>query len=164
MTNKSIQSIAETDAESVAREHLVQLLEGGFAPVVILLREFHFDKTSHMFDGLPFSAWGILEHMRWRQSTLIQFMKNPDAHPDIWPEPFWPENNSPDNEDAWNQAIDDFEKDLKEVMNISEDPATPLFQRQKNEKSIYWAAVAILQHNAYHIGQIKTIGRQLGVW
>ena len=41
---------------SVIREELATLLQGGFAPVVTLLREFHYDKTAVVLEGLPFSA------------------------------------------------------------------------------------------------------------
>lgn len=149
---------------AIARDHLAELLKGGFAPVVILLREFHYNKTDHMLDGLPFSTWSLLEHMRWRQRILLCFMKDPDSHQNVWPEPYWPDNPVPESESTWNKAIDSFEQDLSEVIAIVRDENTALFAEQGNGKSIYWAAVAILQHNAYHIGQIKAIGRQLGVW
>ncbi|ELR73546.1 hypothetical protein C900_02631 [Fulvivirga imtechensis AK7] len=153
----------ESDMEAT-RDHLAELLKGGFAPVVILLREFHYNKTDYMLDGLPFSTWSLLEHMRWRQLILLRFMNDPQNHHNVWPDPYWPDNPVPANEGAWNDAIDSFEQNLNEVIAIVKNRNTHLFGPQKNGKSIYWAAVAILQHNAYHIGQIKAIGRQLGVW
>ena len=146
------------------REELAALLQGGFAPVVILLREFHYDKTAVVLEGLPFSAWSLLEHMRQRQDQLLRFMKSPEEVQELWPAAYWPENPVPEDEAAWHNAINRFEKDLEEMIGIVKDPDSPLFEKQQNGKSLCWVAVATLQHNAYHIGQIKAIGRQLGVW
>lgn len=153
----------ENDAETL-RQDLATLLRGGFAPVVILLREFHFDKAAIVLDGLPYSAWSLLEHMRRRQTILLNFMKDPGSGHEVWPEAYWPENPDPQSKERWDHAIDEFEAELEEVIQLVKDPETPLFEKQQNGQTLFWAAVAILQHNGYHIGQIKAIGRQLGVW
>jgi hypothetical protein len=82
----------------------------------------------------------------------------------VWPEAYWPQNFSPSNEQIWEQAISDFEKDLEKIIQIVKDPLKNIFTKQANDKTIFWAVISNIQHNAYHIGQIKTIGRQLGVW
>lgn len=146
------------------RESLIELLKGGFAPVVILLREFHFDKTGIVLDGLHFSAYTLLGHMHARQITLLNFMKDPIHNLNVWPEAHWPQKFKPENEEAWQKAIADFEMNLEEMITIVKDPESRLFEKQKNGQTLFWAATANLQHNAYHIGQIKAVGRQLGVW
>ena len=146
------------------REETAELLRGGFAPVVTLLREFHFDKAGILLEGMPFSAWSVLEHMRSRQGLLLQFMRNPEKVKDLWPEPWWPADPVPENEGVWNAAIESFDHDLKEIISRVADQQTNLVRPQHNGKTLLWAATSVIQHNAYHIGQIKTIGRQLGVW
>ncbi len=155
---------APETVSKVLKSNLSELLKGGFAPVVILLREFHFDKTGVALAGLPYSVWSLLEHMRHRQSLFLDFIKTPARVQDLWPEAYWPGHTAPENEQQWLGAISSFEKDLSEIIATVENPSTPLFEPQPNGKTIFWAAVANLQHNAYHIGQIKAIGRQLGVW
>lgn len=150
--------------DDVVRGSLKELLIGGFAPVVILLKEFHFDKTGIVLDGLHFSVWSLLRHMHERQQLLLNFMKNPDNHQDLWPEPYWPQDFVPENEQVWKESIARFESDLNAMINIIDNPQSRLFQVQRNSKTLFWAAIANLQHNAYHIGQIKAVGRQLGVW
>lgn len=49
----------EQNFNSQLREQLTDLLKGGFAPVVILLREFHYDKTGIVLPGLHFSAFSF---------------------------------------------------------------------------------------------------------
>lgn len=150
--------------DQLLKEHLVELLRGGFAPVVILLREFHFDKAGIALDGLPFSAYSLLEHMRHRQQVLLAFMKNPQAQGETWPEAYWPADPVPANEAQWVEAIDGFEKELQEMIQLVGQKEGELLQVYEKGKTLAWAAMTTFHHNAYTIGQIKAIGRQLGVW
>lgn len=154
----------DQNANRLVRNELTQLLQGGFAPVVILLREFHYDKAGVVLDGLHFSVWSLLGHMHHRQVTLLNFMKHPEDNLQVWPESYWPTDYEPDNEQTWKNAINSFENDLAEMIRIVKDPDSQLYEVQENAKTLFWAAIANLQHNAYHIGQIKAVGRQLGVW
>lgn len=156
--------MVDTQYDNNFKNHLLELLRGGFAPVVILLREFDYNKTGVVLEGLHFSAWSLLRHMIHRQRVLLDFMKDSEEHQNIWPEPFWPQDHIPKDEAEWRNAIEVFEKDLEGIINIVKNPETNLQINTGNGKSLFWAAVANLQHNAYHIGQIKAVGRQLGVW
>ncbi|WP_187264800.1 hypothetical protein [Pontibacter beigongshangensis] len=160
---------SHTNPDTLLRTHLVELLTGGFAPNVILLREFQFEKAAVMLNGLHFSAWVLLGHMRARQQTLLRFMQDPQQNQEVWLDAHWldahwPENHQPASEQEWQQAIDAFEKELQEMILIVQDPERQLFEVHPNGKTLAWAAITALHHNSYHIGQLKTIGRQLGVW
>jgi len=146
------------------REHLVELLRGGFAPVVILLREFHYDKAGIALAGLPFSAYALLEHMRHRQRVLLDFINDPEGERDTWPDAYWPDHLVPSSEEAWLQAIELFEKELDEMIIVVQAVEVDIFKPNSNGKSICWAVMTTFHHNAYTIGQVKAIGRQLGVW
>ncbi|PRY10225.1 hypothetical protein CLV24_115142 [Pontibacter ummariensis] len=150
--------------EGLVREQLVELLKGGFAPNVILLREFDHRKAGIVLDGLHFSAWVLLGHIHARHTTLLNFMKDPGKHGNVWPDAPWPQNYAPQSQQEWNAAIDRYEADLEEMMAIVKSPNTELFRKQENGKTLSWAAMTTLHHTGYHIGQLKTIGRQLGVW
>ncbi|OKL40432.1 hypothetical protein [Pontibacter flavimaris] len=150
--------------DSLVRAQLVELLEGGFAPNVILLREFDYQKAGVILAGLHFSAWVLLGHIWARQQTLLQFMRHPEQDTDVWPDAHWPENHQPQSEQEWNAAIDAYAHELEEMISLVKDPATELFKVQPNGKTLSWAAMTTLHHTGYHIGQLKTIGRQLGVW
>lgn len=114
-------------------------------------------------EGLHFSAWMLLGHIRWRHNILLEFMKNPDDDRELWPPTFWPENHQPGSECEWNEEIDKYEHELEEMIFIVLDLESDLF-KEYNGKSMFWAALTALHHTGYHIGQLKTIGRQLGVW
>ena len=152
------------DHQNELREQLTELLWGGFAPNVVLLREFDHKKAGIILDGLHFSAWILLGHIRARHKVFLQFMKQPSQNIDLWPDAPWPQNHQPKSAEEWNSAIDEYETDLKEMINFIKDPGNPLFEKQTNERNFSWAAMTVLHHTGYHIGQLKTIGRQLGVW
>lgn len=154
----------QTEDKKLFREQFIEFLKGGFAPNVILLREFSFEKAGIILDGLHFSAWILIGHIRARQKVLLDFIKEPDKDHDLWPEAQWPENYQPNARKEWDEEIDKYEKELQEVIKLVNDPATDLFIIQKNGKTISWATMTLFHHTGYHIGQLKTIGRQLGVW
>jgi hypothetical protein len=157
-------NIDTTSETSRVREELTELLKGGFAPLVILLREFHYDKAGIVLPGLPFSAWSLLKHMTHRQTILLEFMREPQKYPDVWPDAYWPPSPLPESEFEWVNVIHLFEKDLEEMINIVNDSQRDLTAIHENGKTLSWAAMTCLHHNAYTIGQIKIVGRQLGVW
>lgn len=150
--------------DKLIREQLVELLEGGFAPNVTLLREFDYKKVGVILDGLHFSAWILLGHIRARHLILLHFMKDPEKYPDVWPDAHWPENHTTCSNQEWTEAIDQYEHELNEMIAIVKDTESQLFKTQGNGKSLSWAAMTALHHTGYHIGQLKTIGRQLGIW
>ena len=132
--------------------------------MVILLREFHFDKTGIVMPGLHFSAFSLLGHMRKRQQRLLSFIKDPQSSPDVWEDAYWPQQFKPKNKEEWQEEINQFEQELEQVIALVQDPHTDLFAVQENGKTRSWAAMALFHHNGYHIGQMKALGRQLGVW
>ncbi|QCR21381.1 hypothetical protein [Pontibacter sp. SGAir0037] len=155
---------SDEEMAALIREQLVELLIGGFAPNVILLREFDYKKAGIMLDGLHFSAWVLLGHMQARQRVLLDFMREPENNLNVWPDAPWPPNHSPATDQEWFNAINQFESDLQEMIALVKDPEADLFHVKSNGKTLSWAAMTALHHNGYHIGQLKTIGRQLGVW
>lgn len=132
--------------------------------MVILLREFHFDKTGTVLPGLHFSAFSLLGHMRRRQQQLLGFIKDPEGSPNVWDDAYWPQRYAPETEGEWQAEINRFEQELQEVIELIQNPGTALYTVHENGKSISWAAMALFHHNGYHIGQMKALGRQLGVW
>lgn len=142
---------------------LEELLRGGFAPNVILLKEFNYNKTGIILDGLHFSAWMLLGHIRWRHQVFLEFMRNPNEPVELWPPTYWPENHQPKSEKEWFEAIAKYESELEEMITIVLDIKTDLFS-ENNGKSILCGVITVIHHTGYHIGQLKTIGRQLDVW
>ena len=116
--------------EPVLREEIIELLRGGFAPNIILLREFDYKKAGIVLDGLHFSAWILLGHIRNRHQVLLKFMKDPENNSEVWPEAHWPENHEPKSANEWNREIDKFESELQEMIEIVKNPEVSLFSKK----------------------------------
>src|SRR5690606_39704526 len=118
----------DQNADNLLRAQLTELLIGGFAPVITLLREFHFEKAGILLEGLPFSAYSLLEHMRHRQHVLLKFMRNPADQLNVWPDAYWPESVEPENRQGWEDAIEAVEKDLEEIIESGDHPESLLLE------------------------------------
>lgn len=143
-------------------EVIIHHLKGGFAPLVILLREFHVEKINMVLPGLHFSAYTLLRHMQHRQKVLLTAMKQPPEAANLWPEAQWPSTELQPDATEWAKALEEFEQTIadfiQEFKSLSAAPESDLKEHAFN------CSLICLHHNAYHIGQLKAIGRQLGVW
>jgi hypothetical protein len=159
MDAKQIQSL---------REHVLYLLKGGGAHL-------DFDKAVKDLpaklrgvkpDGLPFSAWRLVEHMRIAQWDIVEFCVNPRHVSPKWPEGYWPKGDAPPDEAAWDKSLAAFREGLQRMQDLVANPATDLFARLSHGdgQTILREALLVADHNAYHLGQLVVVRRLLGVW
>lgn len=148
------------------RDHLLYLLRGGGAHL-------HFEKAVENFPidrrgvkpaGAPYSAWQLLEHLRIAQWDILEFSRNANHVSPKWPDEYWPSNAAPPNEGAWDQSLEQFGNDLKEMQELVADPATDLFAKipHGNGQTILREALLVADHNAYHLGQLVLLRKLLG--
>ncbi|WP_237390653.1 DinB family protein [Fulvivirga sediminis] len=62
-------------------------------------------------DGLPYSIWELVEHLRIAQHDILDFSINPDYKEMAWPDDYWPENQTPEKADAWHTSIKQIQED-----------------------------------------------------
>lgn len=150
------------------REHVIYLLNGGgaharFDDVVKDLRE---ALRGVKPNGLPHSAWMLLEHLRLAQRDILEFSRNSQHISPKWPEGYWPKSEVPPSTAAWNTSVQQFRKDLKAMQALVANPKTDLYARIPwgDGQTILREALLIADHNAYHLGQLVDLRRLLGVW
>src|SRR5271157_5381219 len=108
---------------SSLREHLLYLLRGGGAhldfekAIAGLPAELRGAKPS----GLPFSAWGLLEHMRIAQWDILEFSRDAKHTSPAWPEGYWPKTEAPPSAASWNNSLRSFRADLKAMAKLVAD-------------------------------------------
>jgi len=52
-------------------------------------------------EGLPYSAWELLEHLRLAQRDILDFCVDPDYKEDkTWPDDYWPPSPAPSSDAA----------------------------------------------------------------
>ena len=116
--------------------------------------------------GLPYSLWQLLEHMRLSQYDILEFCRNPDYKESKWPDDYWPASPSPPSAGAWDKSIAGFRKDCEELKKLASDDNTDLFAKIPHGTGQTFLRELLLaaDHNAYHIGQIIVVRRLLGIW
>jgi len=117
-------------------------------------------------EGLPHSAWELLEHMRIAQWDILEFSRDPKHVSPNWPAGYWPESPEPPNTKAWEKSVKIFARDLAAMKKLVVNPRTDLFARIPHGagQTILREALLVADHNAYHLGQVIVLRRLLGAW
>jgi hypothetical protein len=154
--------------EETLRKHVLELLHGGHAHL-------RFDKAVAGLPpklrgarppGLPHTPWRLVEHMRIAQWDILRFSIDPGHVSPEFPRGYWPEGDAPPNAAAWNRSVGAFRADLKAMMDLVADPKSDLFTpfAHGQGQTLLREALLVADHNAYHLGQLVTVRRQLGAW
>jgi hypothetical protein len=150
------------------REHLAELLAG---------RGAHVDWKASFSnvppelrgvrpDGLPYSLWELLEHMRVAQRDILEFSRDAKHVSPEWPGGYWPTRQAPPDAKAWDKSLKSFARDLETMKELATNSKTDLFAKipHGTGQTILREALLVADHNAYHLGQVLTVRRILGNW
>jgi hypothetical protein len=155
--------------EKAVVTELEALLEGGHAHATLedAVKGFPVDLRGVVPEGLPYSAWQIVEHLRIAQRDMLEFSDNDDgSYQEMkWPDDYWPKEAEPPSEDAWKKSIDAIYADRKEFLKLL-DGASDLSKpfAWDGKQSLLKEALQMADHNAYHVGELIVVRRLLGAW
>jgi hypothetical protein len=115
-------------------------------------------------NGLPYSPWHLLEHMRIALWDILEFSRSADHVSPSWPEGYWPSEKC--TESAWRKSVHAFRDDLQGMKGLVSDPASDLMARIPwgDGQTLLREALLVADHNAYHIGELIVVRRLLGIW
>lgn len=153
------------------RRELKALLDGGQAHATLDEAVKGFPAKLHgvVVDGLPYSAWQILEHLRIAQRDILDFSRNRDGSykERKWPEAYWPEPAEPPSEAAWENSIAAIREDRKAFEKLLADADDADLVKPfawGNGQTLLREAMLIADHDAYHVGELIVVRRLLGAW
>jgi len=150
------------------RDHLLEVLKGGHAHATFdaAVADFPSQLWGKKADGLPYTAWMILEHLRIAQRDILEFSRSAKHVSPKWPEGYWPETDAPPSASDWDKSIKSFQADLTAIQKLVADPKTDLFAPLPwgDGQTVLREALLAADHNAYHVGQLVTLRRLLGAW
>ncbi|MGD0892705.1 MAG: DinB family protein [Terracidiphilus sp.] len=160
--------MAKTSNNQALREHLVKLLKGGDAHATFeqATQSFPTDLQGKRPKGAEHSPWEVLEHLRIAQWDILDFSRNPKYKEREWPKEYWPETQEPPSKSAWAKSVKAFQSDLQKICDLVSDPKTDLYAKipHGNGQTILREALVVADHNAYHLGEMVLLKRQLGAW
>jgi hypothetical protein len=117
-------------------------------------------------DGQPHTVWRLLEHLRIALWDILEFSRGPQHVSPKWPDGYWPEGDAPPNDAAWEAALAGLRRDLADFCALLDDPARDLHApfAWGDGQTLMREALVIIDHNAYHVGQVVTLRQLLGSW
>ena len=150
------------------RKHLLYLLGGGGAHVDFdtVIDGFPVKLRGLKPQGLPHTAWQLLEHLRIAQWDILEFSRNPKHVSPEWPRGYWPPTEAPPTKAAWDKSAKAFRADLKAMMALVRKRSVDLYAKipHGEGQTVLREALLVADHNAYHLGQLVYVRRALGAW
>ena len=151
--------------DASVRKHVLYLLREGGAHMSFddFVGSFPADLCNRKIDGLPYTAWQVLEHMRLAQWDILEFSRDASHVSPDFPKGYWPEPDEPGSVVLWQKTIDEFRNDLKQMEDLVEDTSTDLYAKipHGDGQTILREALLTADHNAYHLGALAVMARIL---
>ncbi len=116
--------------------------------------------------GWEYSLWQLLEHLRIAQADILEFCVTAKYKEKKWPDAYWPKSAAPRSAAAWTQAIAGYRRDRQALQRLAANTKIDLLATipHGTGQTYLREILLIADHNAYHIGQIVALRRQLGIW
>ena len=124
------------------------------------------DARSAVPDGLPYSTWQLVEHLRIAQHDILDFCVNASYREMKWPDHYWPASPAPPSPAAWDESVAAYRRDREAMQRLARDPEIDLFAAipHGSGQTYLREILLVVDHAAYHIGQIVLVRRLLGNW
>src|SRR5258708_7576174 len=117
------------DNDQSLRDHLLSLLRGGNAHISFddFIAGFPAESCGRRIEGLPYTAWQVLEHMRIAQWDILEFCRDTKHVSPKWPEGYWPKRDELGNPELLKETAEKFRIDLKQMGDLVSASSTDLF-------------------------------------
>ncbi|MGM0588734.1 MAG: DinB family protein [Bacteroidota bacterium] len=149
------------------RKRLIRHTQGGeaFVPMDELLTELKISDVGIVPEGVPYSIFQQFSHLCLAQRDIIDFSLNPSHQPLAWPEDYWPDDLAPENSEAWESLKDQYLEDRARWCDfiLTTDQALTDPIPHGNGQTYLREALLIIEHTAYHTGEILVLMRLLGI-
>ncbi len=149
-------------------KNLKELINGGHAHATFeqAVKELPAELQGRVPEGMPYSIWQLVEHIRITQLDILEFSRDPGYESPKWPEGYWPEERAPENAAAWKESIAQIARDRKAFIELLEAPGADLFTPfpHGTGQNLFREAMLIADHTSYHTGEIIVLRRLMGAW
>jgi uncharacterized damage-inducible protein DinB len=150
------------------RSHLAKALNWGDAHATFdaAVKDFPAALRGKRVEGVPYSAWELLEHLRLAQHDILDFSRNPKYKEKKWPDEYWPGSPEPPDDKAWDRSVAAFRRDLRAFQKLAADPKVKLEKKipHGDGQTCLREILLVIDHNAYHVGELVMLRRLLGAW
>ena len=116
---------------------------------------------------LEYSFWHLLEHIRFCQWDILDYIRNADYKGHKFPEGYWQPRDAMTDWDGWQKTINDFYADRQALVDIVQDSATDLYTpipHGYGGHNILREILIVGDHNGYHIGEFGILRHTMKLW
>jgi len=158
--------MAEIEA---VRHQLIELLEakGAHLPFEAAVADFPTEAINRPIPDLPaYTPWHLLDHIRYAQWDILEYVRNRAYLEPTWPDNYWPPLEATATRQQFDDTIAAFRRDRAALREIIEDGSTDLFAVIPNTPghTIFREVRVVGAHNAYHIGEFAILRQVMGTW
>lgn len=154
--------------EKQLRQQLAKALDWreAHADLAASAKDFPAELRGKVPDGMPHSAWQLLEHIRIALWDIYEFSRSSRHQSPEWPGGYWPKSAAPPDDHAWEQSIHSIQENLDGMRKLITDPKRDLLAPIPggSGQTLLREALLIADHNAYHLGQLVLVRKALGAW
>jgi len=124
------------------------------------------DSRGRRPEGLPYSPWELVEHLRLAQRDILDFCRDPDYREPESMDEYWPGGAEPPSAVAWDDSVAGFRADRAALQALAADPGIDLAAEVPwgSGQTYLRELLLVADHGAYHVGQLIAVRRLLGIW
>lgn len=154
--------------ERKIRERLAKHLEGGeaFMPITKMLGKISFEDINTRPSNLPYSFYELFFHIAYTQKDIVKFTCSDDYTEPKWPEYYWPREKVCRSKEDWESLKAEYTTDRERLKDFLLDDSNNLTESVKNgegEQTLLREALLVIEHSAYHTGQMMVLLRLLNL-
>lgn len=157
----------QNNASQPIKKELAALLQKSGAHVSFddALKNIPFEDLGKKPNGVPYSLWQQVEHIRIAQRDILNFSVNENYKELNWPDDYWVKESAPKDEEEWNESINTIKLDLHQFIEGLHN-AGDIYAPFTHGSGQSWLreALVLFDHNSYHLGEIVALRRSLGNW
>lgn len=151
------------------REHLARALawEEAHATFDAAVAGLPADKRGARPEGFEHSPWQLIEHIRLAQDDILDFCVNANyEHTMKWPDDYWPAAPESPNANAWDESLAAYARGRERLQRVARETPdlTAAVPTGKSAQTYLRSILLVIDHSAYHIGQLVALRRALGIW
>ncbi|HLV92598.1 MAG TPA: DinB family protein [Aequorivita sp.] len=153
---------------SLIRERLAKHLEGGeaFMPVTEMLTKISFEEINTRLSNLPYSFYELFFHVVFTQKDIVKFTCSNDYSKPKWPDYYWPKEKVCRSKEDWESLKAEYLTDRERLINFLKDENNELMlpvRNGKDQQTLLREILLVIEHTAYHSGQMMVVLRMLNL-
>ena len=148
------------------KKELARTLQWEEAHVSFTTAGLSLSDTGRTVSSLSYTIWQLVEHVRIAQHDIVSFCLDEHYEEKSWPDDYWPKEKEPANQQRWEASLKQVGQDRQRMVGAILAEEANLFAPlpRGNGPHLFREALLIVDHEAYHIGQIVLIRKLLGNW